>query len=633
MYISLHKNLKWILLLLIAVGPLLLSGQALSKKAQKLYEEGREHLNWDRFAEAEKSLLQVTELEPQYLMAYKQLLLTQIKQLAYDRAYATVSRIKTLQPNDVETNFQLAKYAFASGKYDQTLEHVKDYLAAGTPHPKRQVEIDLLIRNATFAAKASKQPFLFKPYELPYNINTELREYYPVVSADGRYLYFTRQERLSTGELHEELWFSEWQKGEWSIPYKLNKRINTPANEGAPSLTADGKYLYYTQCELDEGFGGCDIYRVQRIGNNWGPPENIGPTINTKAKETQPSLSADGQYLYFASSRPGGFGKIDLWVSKKQDDDTWGIPTNLGPSINTPGMDERPFLHPDGRTLYFASDGHPGFGGLDVFFTKKEFGKWTTPTNMGPPLNNYNDQTGLTVSTDGGKGFYATGDFVLGNDLNIYAFDMPEHGRPEESIILYGKVTDAIHQNGLMATIQASDKKSGELLYQTQTDDNGSFVLSLPSEREVTITTISSGFLLKEDELKVNAKTVPLKIDLQPLQKGQSLVLNNIYFAKNEADILPSSINALAQLHRFLKANPKTGIEIEGHTDNTGTPTFNLKLSQARAKSVHDELIKMGISSSQLQFKGYGETRPVAENTTDKGRAMNRRTQVVILDL
>jgi outer membrane protein OmpA-like peptidoglycan-associated protein len=465
-------------------------------------------------------------------------------------------------------------------------------------------------------------------------VNTKDDEYFPVTTADEQYLYFTLMTK-NKGFPQEDLAYSEWKNGAWTKAQILGPQINDPStNEGAHTISPTGKYLLYTKCNTPDGQGSCDIFISKRNGDDWNEPKNIGPPINSPGYETQPSISGDGRDLYFVrGTRDKG---LDIYVSHLNDTTGWSTPLSIGDVINTGGDEERPFIHPDNRTLYFASNGHPGLGLHDIFMSKKdENGNWSKPVNLGYPINTKGDEMGLSLSADGKTAYYSSDKSGGQGASDIYKFELYANARPDLVTYVKGHVFDAETKEALTANIQLYNVESGLKITSLSSDaKNGSFLLTLPVGKDYMYNVAKDGYLFYSENfsLKDHQTTEPYKLEiyLNKIKEGVSIVLKNVFFETNKFTLLPESKAELNKLADLLKKNPSLKIEVGGHTDNAGNDADNIKLSENRAKAVKDYLVSMGIDGARLTAKGYGKSKPIADNGTEAGRALNRRTEFTV---
>ncbi len=463
-------------------------------------------------------------------------------------------------------------------------------------------------------------------------INTADDEYLPVATADESMLIFTRKINNN-----EDFYKSVKLNGKWQTATYLSDHINTPEyNEGAQSISQDGKFLFFTGCNRPDGLGRCDIYIAQKKGDDWGKPFDLSPPVNTPGWESQPSISADGRTLYFVSNRKGGYGGYDIWKSTLTDKG-WGEPENLGPNINTSFDEQSPFIHPDDSTLYFCSNGWPGLGGKDLFVSRLgKDGKWQKPENLGYPINTNGDENGLTLTAEGNNAFFSSNNLNGYGGFDIYTFELPPNLRPHVVTYVKGKVADAKTLQPLEAAVEIIDLQKNIPVYQDDSDPNqGDFLATLTAGKNYGLNISKSGYLFHSENFSLvghEAKN-PFNISvlLQPIEIGNKVVLNNIFFDTNKFDLKPESLAELDKLVEFMTFNPTLHIEISGHTDNVGSDQANQILSENRAKSVYQYLINNKIDAGMLVYKGYGETQPIAPNDNEDGRKKNRRTEFKII--
>ncbi len=502
---------------------------------------------------------------------------------------------------------------------------------------------DRRIRNCDFAIDAIRNPVPFEPVNIGDAINSSNDEYWPTLTADEQVLIFTRQTLRDTtgrrvpGNLREDFYVSYFIDNEWTPAREIGPPLNSELNEGAPSVTADGRLIFFTGCNRADGHGSCDIYYAAREGDRWGEPVNLGVPVNTASWEAQPSVSADGNTLYFSSNRRGGEGNMDIWYSEYQGGGQWGTPVNMGDMINTDGNEMSPFIHPDNRTLYFSSDGHTGMGGYDIFVTRKnDEGEWTSPENLGYPLNTHYDEIGLIVNARGDRGYFAS-DRMTGQVRDIYTFELYIEARPREVSYMKGTVFDAESRRRLSASFELIDLETAETVIRSFSDPvTGEFLVPITTGRDYALNVSGPGYLFYSDHFSLSGfahQTDPYLKDvpLYPIKEGEKTVLRNIFFEFDSYELKPESIVELEYLVEFMENNPGIQIRINGHTDNIGGAGYNMELSEKRVESVADYLLQAGIDPGRVEYKGYGETMPVATNETEEGRAQNRRTEFEIV--
>ncbi|MEY3687836.1 MAG: hypothetical protein RIR84_677, partial [Bacteroidota bacterium] len=378
------------------------------------------------------------------------------------------------------------------------------------------------------------------------SINTKASEYFPAISSADTLMILTR--RINNGN-NEDFFSSAWQNNQWQSALPLQGKINTAYNEGGQKISSDGKTMVFTGCNYPDGLGSCDLYYAHYMGNQWSERRNFEDPVNSPYWESAPCFSADMKSIYFSSNRPGGFGGMDLYVSRYLGNQRWSEPKNLGPSINTSGDEMFPFLHFDNATFYFTSNGWKSIGGSDIFVSRLVGDQFSVPVNLGYPVNTIDNESGLVVNASGKIAYFSSDRYGGFGQMDIYQFKLPD------------------------------------------------------------------------------------EVQAFPVKPREKIILNNIQFETAKWELKKDAEMELNLLTQFLLKNPALRIQINGHTDNIGSGADNLKLSERRAQSVVEYLIRKGIESSRLLYKGYGDAEPIADNQTEEGRAKNRRTEMVILSV
>jgi outer membrane protein OmpA-like peptidoglycan-associated protein/tetratricopeptide (TPR) repeat protein len=617
-----------------------------SKKALNLYLEGMQYSQYRQRVQASEAFAAAIEIEPEFAHAHFRLA-TNIYALGnYEEALPHLEKAYELRPGDFrEIEFYLGEAYFNLEKYGDAAKLYESFLRRRNGRQQNVRKATLYLQHARFAAQAIKNPVDFEPMNLGEEVNSTYADYIPCLNADGSYLLFVSRRpgvgeyNASFGGYSEDFFYSENNQGKWSKAENLGEPINTHLNEGASTITQDGKYIFYTACNQPDGYGDCDIYMatLQEDGT-WSNGQNLGPKVNTRFKETQPSVSHDGKTLYFSSGRITGEGLGDIWVCEIDEEGKWTEAKNMGEVINTPGHEEGPFIHADGKTLYFSSNFHPGFGKADLFFTNKQSdGTWSKPQNLGYPINTPGVESHIFITSQGDRAFYTAEREDTYGKSDIYEFILDERIRPQRATFLRGIVKDSLTEAPVYANIELKDVETGETVRNVYSGkNNGSFLMSLPLEREYAAFVEAKGYLFKSQNfyLKNLAEETyfDLIIEMIPLEKNKKVVLQNIFFESGKYDLKSSSEAELSSLARFLKTNDRMRIEIQGHTDDVGSDRDNLILSQKRAEAVRSYLVGRGIHAERIVAKGYGESDPKAPNNTAENRALNRRTEFKILD-
>lgn len=588
--------------------------------------------------------------------------------LDYQRKYAEAAkyyqRALNIDPSHSisgSTYFYLAACLITIGEYEEALKNINRFLQ--NPNAKENLvnQAYQMRACAEFSINAMAEPVEFEPVNAGEGINTILPEYYPTLTVDGQVLLFTRRLPMSEPlDEQEDFYVSQFddKTKTWKPAKAMPPNINTSWNEGAPTISGDGKKIIFVACTDNSGInyganrtgkGSCDLFITEKIGNQWTNPINLPGGVNTSNWETQPSLSADGKTLYFirAIRSREGRSNSDIYVSELQSNGLWTEATRLSNTINSSQNEESVQIHPDGKTLYFASRGHVGLGGSDLFVSQlNEQGQWSKPVNLGYPINTRFDENSLLVSAQGNIAFFASDREGGYGKLDIYWFNLPESLQATKTFYFEGLAFDAVTTQKLQANVQLTDLTSGKEVYNGQTDiQDGKIVLPLPINRSYAVLVNKQGYLpfsLNFDlTLKENAQSYHLDMPLNPINSKVENVLNNVFFDLAKATLRPESRIELMNLANYLKANPSLKIEVQGHTDSQGDAQKNMILSEQRAKAVYDFLLKEGITAERINYRGFGSLKPVitdvqiAALTTDAQKAAahqkNRRTTYTIM--
>lgn len=483
-----------------------------------------------------------------------------------------------------------------------------------------------------FGLQSAGRHLPFSPVNLGDSINGPDAEYAPSLTVDQKTLVFTRNI-----DQHNEDFFISHQDADstWSRARNLGPPVNSGYNEGVETVSSDGRLLLFTICNRPDGMGGCDIYYSVSTPQGWSAPRDLGPPVNSPFWDSQPCLSPDARELYFVSSRPGGLGGSDIYQSTLGADGRWGRPRNLGPAINTPGDESSPFLHADGQTLYFASDGWPGVGGVDLYFSRRNpDGSWAHPTDLGYPINTIDHDGSLFVAADGKTAYFASDRSDSRGLLDIYRFELYPEARPVRTLYVEGYVYDLKSGARLEASVDLVDLGAGVRMATLPVASDGHYLVTLPVGRDYGFHVTKPGYLFYSAHfsLKDTAGGAPYQINigLEPIEVNAHVTLENIFFATDAYELLPASHAELDQVVSLMQKNPSLKIRLDGYTDSTGSVAHNDTLSLRRAQAVVAYLFSSGIARDRLEAHGYGARHPVATNETEEGRALNRRTELVI---
>jgi flagellar motor protein MotB len=629
-----------LLILLFMPAGTILSQATRSKKAIDAYNRALQNYSLNDYTKAEELLQEAIRADETFLDAY--LLLAEVFIDDRKPLNAIDIYIKAMPMDEKHYPYgyvKLASLEVSEGKYPDALIHYRKFLELKTGTPEQQKKAEDGVKRCTFAVEAMKHPVEFKPVNLGASVNTPSDEYWPCLSADEHTLVITRLDKSYEfmKKVQEDFYISQWESTSWGVMKNAGSPLNTADNEGAQTVSGDGRFMIFTACNRSDGAGRCDLYWSRKQGDRWSIPKNIGKPVNSAYRETQPSITPDGRTLYFSSDRPGGKGGHDIWMSRLDSADRWTQPENLGEMINTAGIEMSPFIHPDNRSLYLSSDGLTGMGGYDLFVVRRDdSGRWTAPVNLGYPINTNRDEIGLIVNARGDKAYYASDvDQTMGKD--IYIFDMPLADRPTMVTYMKGKVFDADTKRPLRANFELIDLETGKLFYKSGSDSiTGEFLVSIPVDHNFMLNVSKRGYLFHSENFSLKGtfradKPFLKDVPLEPVQIGKRIVLNNVFYETDAFDLKKESRLELNKVVQFLRTNPGVRIEVSGHTDNTGNADYNQVLSENRARTVADYLISASLNPDRIVYKGYGMTVPVTSNDTEEGKAMNRRTEIKII--
>lgn len=610
-----------------------------SSRAIRAYAEARQEYDFLYFSKAEKLLKEAISYDRKFYEAYMLLADLYSKQKRNAEAaknYRQAVKIDSLFYKPAF--FNLATAEFLTGDYERALSHFTTYLEFDTGSEKNKAIAQKSIKDCVFAIAAQKKPVPYNPVNVGDSINTADNEYWPSITADGQTMMFTREKIIpgSAAQGQEDFYISILRNNNWSRAVNAGGPLNTPENEGAQGISSDGSYMFFTSCNKPDGLGRCDIYYSSFDGKTWSAAKNIGPPLNTRFWESQPSVSANGRMLFFASNRPDGIGGMDIWYSVMGDDKKWKFPKNPGPLINTAGDEMSPFIHFDGKTLYFSSNGQTGMGGYDIYRSRmNEDTTWSKPENLGYPINTYNDELGLIIDAEGQNAYFSTiRDPGKGKD--IFSFVLYEAARPDPVSYFRGRVYDKVTMKLLTSDYELIDLKTGIVVSSGTTNVAGSFLVCLPSGLNYGLNVNKKGYLFYSENFMlegVHTATKPYdkRILLNPVRIGETMQLSNVFYEIDSWALKKESISELDRLYRLLKENPDIIVEVAGFTDSTGAVSYNQTLSERRAQAVVTWLTEKGIEKARLKSMGYGSASPIGDNITSEGRKLNRRTEVRVI--
>ncbi len=596
-----------------------------------------------------------------------------IESIEKKKAIPYFEKAMELNPNVAkDIKYQLAQAHQLNYEFDKAIDEYKEYRSKLILSPSEfnsiNEEVTKKIEECNTGKELVKNPTRAFIDNLGATPNSQYREYSPIVNADESVMIFTSRRPNTTGGgtspedfmFYEDIYFTYWNGKSWTAPVNPKKPLNSDLNDATVGFSPDGQKLF-----IYKGDNGGDLYECELDGDQWTDPQRLNKNINTEAHESSASFSYDGRTIYFVSDKDEGFGGRDIYLSHMDAKGRWGKAENLGPVINTKYDEEGVFMMPDGKTLYFSSRGHNTMGGHDIFKSVYENGKWSEPENLGYPINTTDDDVYFSISASGKHGYYASakeGGFGT-FDLYCVTFLGPEKPRVTNTednllasvaepvseavieknvnfgsqlIILKGVVMDEVTLDPLGATIDLTDNEKNEVIATfTSNSTSGKYLVSLPSGHNYGITVTKEGYLFHSENFNIphleGYQEIVKDIKLQKIEVGKKIVLNNIFFDFDKSTLRSESTAELDRVVKMLNNIPTLKIEISGHTDNLGSDEYNQKLSENRAKAVVDYLIAKGIAKDRLTFKGYGESQPISDNTTDEGRQLNRRTEFKVL--
>ncbi len=615
-----------------------------NKRAISFFETSRQYYMLRDYDRAATTLLRAIVLESEFIEAW--LMLAQVYtdadklEESADAYMQAIALDSLFFPNAL---YFLGLNEMELGRYKYANRHLQSFLAMDKIKENlRESAIEKIV-SCEFAIHAMENPVPFEPENLGPNINSENDEYWPSLSADESIMVFTQllpidaRNPLTRGNRQEDLYYSLYEDGAWQPAENAGRPLNTYDNEGAQSISGNGRFMVFTACGRKDGYGLCDLYFSVWENGSWTDPLNMGSAINSKHSEKQPSLSADGRYVYFTSDRPGGLGKYDLWMSSRLPDGNWSPPVNLGENINTKDFDQSPFIHPDNKTMYFSSTGWPGMGGFDIYMSRRtNDSTWGKPVNLGYPINTHHHEEGLIVNARADMAYFSS-TRLSGMGRDIFSFALYEEAQPNRVSYMKGRVFDSQTKRPLEAHFELIDLESHEKVIESSSEPgNGEFLVVIPVDADYALNVSRPAYLFHSESFgfnKVYSRTQPFLKDiaLNPIEIGERIVLRNVFYQTDSFALDKKSLVELDKVVMFMEANSSLVVEIGGHTDNTGSQKHNLWLSGKRAEEVVAYLVAQGIRQERIEFRGYGMEVPVTTNETEEGRGLNRRTELKVL--
>lgn len=609
-----------------------------SKKAEKYLEQAREARNDKKPFPAIKALCEKSLSEDSlYADAWK---------LWGDAAWqarkdeemvkAYIKLIELCPDINPDIYYRVADQLFQTKSFEAAIRYYRSFLDFPKVKEENARDAEQKITKAGFMMK----PVPFDPKPLSGVCGPD-PEYLAIISPDQDLCFFTRRfEEQKKGALTpvsvEKFMISKksdggFERGE-PMPWPFNKAGSN--NEGGATITIDNRHLFFTVNKN----GNFDIYTSDESNGSWSEPSSVGVGVNHPERwESQPCITPDGKKLFFVTIRDSVNQTSDIYVSTKAADGTWGKAVPMEGNINTEGNEKTPFIHPDNRTFYFSSDRHPGMGGYDIFMSKIQAnGSFSSPVNIGYPINTEADELGFFVSTDGRNGYFASNQIKGAGGYDIYSFELPDHARPDKVLFIKGELKGEDDAPPGAASLQLKNANTQEVTEVVYDSVSGRFASVVLFDDDYILTVKKKGFAYTSSYFSSadSAGPEPKKVDfrIRRNEKGSTHRLNDILFQTGSAELTRQDQTVLRDFVDYLKENATMKLEVHGHTDNIGNAEQNLMLSEARAKRVYQFLIENGIQSARLSYKGFGMSRPVADNSGEQGRSLNRRTEFVILN-
>ncbi|MBX9852377.1 MAG: OmpA family protein [Cytophagaceae bacterium] len=622
--------------------------QAQKKNSYKTIEaEAKEYFRVEEYAEALPLYLKLDSMKPNNAHVTARVGICYLATVFKYKALSYLEKAKAMGYHKDHVDFYLAHAYHLDHQFDKAIV-AYEAAKANLHHEKKPEDHDRMVRISRYIEMCNsgkeliKNPINVKIENIGEKINSPYPDYAPVISADETELVFTSRRPNTTGGLkdehnhyYEDIYISvKDENGNWTDPVNIGSNINTSGHDASIGLSPDGQELLIYK---HDGMG--DVYYSILEADKWSAPKKMPGGVNSpKSWEPSASITSDEKILFFSSDREGGYGGRDIYVTRKLPNEEWALPKNLGPKINTPYDDDAPFIHPDGTTLYFSSKGHNSMGGFDIFtVTYNPLNDSITElTNVGYPINTADDDIFFVWSADGTRAYFSS---MRASDnygeKDIYVLTRPKAN--VSLIVLKGKVFSKTSQQPIAATLTVTDNETGQVVGVYNSNSfTGKYTVIVPPGKNYGIAVTASNHLPHSENVFIPQKDeyyeVNKDIILEPLAEGSVTVMKNVFFDFGSAELKNESHIELDKFYQVLKENPSLHVEIAGHTDNVGNDEDNLELSQKRAMSVVKYLTDKGIDPKRLCGIGYGEKVNVASNNTEEGRRQNRRTEIIIIE-
>lgn len=641
--------------------------EAAEKIFSKIYQDGKgESLTYYKagYSDALPVFLDLYKQQPKNMnLAFKLGVCYLNSRKDREKAISYFSKAVTAASDDYkgssykEKNAPLMAYKFLGDayhlnyKFDKAIEAYEKYIAVMAENKNTDEELlvatNRKIEMCKTATRLVASPLNIKIEALGSTVNSSYADYGPVLSADQNSLFFTSRRpqakdtlKDSEGNYPEDIFMSSRTKTGWSTAQNIGFPINTESNEAIVGISPDGQVILIYKDDNGDG----NIYSTILDGDVWATPAKLNDNINSKHWEPSAFISADGNTIYFTSNRPGGLGGRDLYTSKRTAEGDWASAVNMGPNINTPFDEDAPFIHPDGITFLFSSNGHSTMGGFDIFTSLlSDDGTWSEPMNVGHPINTTDDDIYYEVSPDSRKAYFTSFRADGSGEKDNYMATFLD--RKETPLTLMkGVINDESGKPAKKVEITVTDNETGQIVGVYHANSKtGKFLYILTPGKNYNITYQAQGHLFYSENMEIPKKSNYYEIDkavsLNPIVVGSKITLNNIFFDFDKASLRILSNVELKNLVLLMQSNPNLKVEISGHTDSKGDDAYNQALSEARALAVVTRLTDNGISPDRMKAKGYGKAKPVAANKsvsgTDnpEGRQLNRRVELTITEI
>ncbi|MEY5048479.1 MAG: peptidoglycan-associated lipoprotein OmpA family [Bacteroidota bacterium] len=618
---------------------------------KSLKKEAYGHFQIDEYHEALPLLLKLDSLQPNEAQTLYKIGVCLFKSHDQHESFKYFDRVRAMEYHKDHhmLDFYLGASLHLNNKFDEAIAAYEKFKSEFLSDKKYKTDItvediDREIEMCRVGKELVKNPLKVKVTNLGPNINTIDPEYVPVISADESKMIFTSRRPNTTGgtrdELdnlfHEDLYITQKDGDDWSVAKNMGTPVNTNDHDASIGLSVDGQELFIYRSDPKDPDSG-DILMSLLDGTSWKAPVHLSTNVNSPFHETHASLSADEQYLYFTSDKPGGFGGKDIYMVKKLYNGEWALPQNLGDKINTKYDEEGPFIHADGKTLYFSSKGHKTMGGYDIFKTvyNDKNQTWSEPENIGYPINTSGDDVFFVWTPDGKKAYFAsTRDGGFGHE-DIYVLEKEEIEK-KSVVVLKGNVLSSKDKKPVGATISVIDNASNKVIAKYKANAaTGHYVVVVPAGKNIGISIDAKDHLFYSENVNFAENTyneISKDILLEPFKSGSTINLKNVFFETNSAELKNTSFAELDKLDKFLTDNPSIYLKIDGHTDSIGREEDNYLLSKLRTESISHYLSSHGIDENRLVTVGNGELEPLTSNSTEEGRAQNRRVFITIID-